>query len=112
MIHKFAAAAVDDVDDAAHSPPPTCSLLPRLTLFRPTTLHLSHADRELRTRNSRPIVAGKARHTGLLRLRGVARWLVLVAMALAPAGEAPVGRAAVVVSKAALLLGGRVGVLA
>ena len=63
-----------------------------------TTLHLSHADRVLRTKNSLPIAAGRARRTGLLRLRGgVDRWvrvhaLVLVgllrALALAPEGEA------------------------
>ena len=77
-------------------PIPRCCLI----LFRPTTLHLSHADRVLRTKNSLPIVAGRARRTGLLRLRGgVARWLrvhvlvlvhvgLLRSLVLAPAGEA------------------------
>ena len=97
-MHGVSAAAAPVVAVASDSairllPIPRC-----LILFRPTTLHLSHADRVLRTKNSRPIVAGRARRTGLLRLRGgVARWvrvhvLVLVgllrALALAPAGEA------------------------
>lgn len=97
-MYDVSAAAAPVVAVASDSairllPIPRC-----LILFRPTTLHLSHADRVLRTKNSRPIVAGRARRTGLLRLRGgVARWvrvhvLVLVgllrALALAPAGEA------------------------
>ena len=97
-MHGVSAAAAPVVAVASDSavgllPIPRC-----LILFRPTTLHLSHADRVLRTKNSLPIVAGRARRTGLLRLRGgVARWvrvhvLVLVgllrAWALAPAGEA------------------------